>query len=254
MKMWDVEYGSVVVDIEDKSPIRTVGWSYSGEKFFYSTDKAMGQKCALKVFTLGAAKAGGGETEPCLTIPCHESKVTSAIWGPLDETIITGHENGDLIKWDSTSGEELRRVKHFRSNINDLQYNADCSMFISASKDTTCKVFDVDELEVLKEWKTERPVNSAAFSPIRDHVVMGGGQDAMSVTTTSTKVGKFDAAFYHLIYEEELGRVKGHFGPINTLAFNPSGKQYASGGEDGYIRIHDFDPSYFQFEFEVGAH
>lgn len=76
----------------------------------------------------------------------------------------------------------------------------------------------------------------------------------MSVTTTSTKVGKFDAAFYHLVYEEELGRVKGHFGPINTLAFNPSGKQYTSGGEDGYVRIHNFDDSYFEFEFEVGAH
>jgi len=27
-------------------------------------------------------------------------KVTSAIWGPLDEMIITGHENGELIQWD----------------------------------------------------------------------------------------------------------------------------------------------------------
>ena len=50
---------------------------------------------------------------------------------------------------------------------------------------------------------------------------------------------------------EEIGKVKGHFGPINTLAFHPSGKGYTSGGEDGYIRIHDFDPSYFSFEFQT---
>ncbi len=25
---------------------------------------------------------------------------------------------------------------------------------------------------------------------------------------------------------------------------------YASGGEDGYIRVHQFDQSYFDFEFE----
>ena len=30
--------------------------------------------------------------------------------------------------------------------------------------------------------------------------------------------------------------------------FNAS--RYASGGEDGYIRIHQFDDSYFAFEFE----
>lgn len=25
---------------------------------------------------------------------------------------------------------------------------------------------------------------------------------------------------------------------------------YSSGGEDGYVRIHYFDPHYFEFEFE----
>lgn len=102
---------------------------------------------------------------------------------------------------------------------------------------------------------------------------MGGGQEAMEVTTTTTKSGKFDARFYHLVFEEEIGRVKGHFGPINSLAFHPDGKRlvtgfklwcivamydnscfswfsYSSGGEDGYVRVHTFDPAYFEFEFE----
>ena len=80
--------------------------------------------------------------------------------------------------------------------------------------------------------------------------MIGGGQEAMDVTTTSTRVGKFDARFFHLVFEEEFGRVKGHFGPINSLAFHPDGKAYASGGEDGYIRLHNFDPSYFDFRFD----
>ena len=49
----------------------------------------------------------------------------------------------------------------------------------------------------------------------------------MEVTTTGTKAGKFDARFYHLVFEEEIGRVKGHFGPINSLAFHPDGKRLA---------------------------
>lgn len=72
----------------------------------------------------------------------------------------------------------------------------------------------------------------------------------MEVTTTSARAGKFDARFYHLVFEEEFGRVKGHFGPINSLAFHPDGKGYASGGEDGYVRIHQFDSSYFDFGFD----
>lgn len=48
----------------------------------------------------------------------------------------------------------------------------------------------------------------------------------MDVTTTSTRIGKFDARFYHTVFEEEIGRVKGHFGPINSVAFHPDGKRY----------------------------
>jgi len=62
--------------------------------------------------------------------------------------------------------------------------------------------------------------------PLLLQVVLGGGQEAMDVTTSSTRVGKFDARFFHLIFEEEWGRVKGHFGPINSLAFHPDGKRY----------------------------
>lgn len=38
-----------------------------------------------------------------------------------------------------------------------------------------------------------------------------GGEDAMSVTQSAGKVGKFDAVFWHMIFEEEMGKVKGHF-------------------------------------------
>lgn len=73
----------------------------------------------------------------------------------------------------------------------------------------------------------------------------------MNVTTTSSRAGKFEARFYDLVYEEEVGRVKGHFGPINTLAYHPSGTGFASGAEDGYVRVHQFDPDYYAFLYNA---
>jgi translation initiation factor 3 subunit I len=47
----------------------------------------------------------------------------------------------------------------------------------------------------------------------------------MNVTMTSARAGKFESRFYHKILEEEVGRVRGHFGPINTIAVHPDGKR-----------------------------
>jgi len=249
-KLWDIKTGVNVATIETKSAVRTCNFSYSGDKLFFSTDKTMGQHSELRVYTVEDMRSQGGAATPILTIPSEASKITSAVWGPCDDTIITGHENGMLVSWDVATGDELNRTKDHTSNINDIQYNKDMSFILVASKDFNSTLYDVENLVAVKTYKTQRPVNSACISPLKEHVLLGGGQDAMSVTTTGSKVGKFEATFFHLIFEEEIGRVKGHFGPINTLAFHPSGRGYASGGEDGYIRLHDFDPSYFEFEFE----
>lgn len=51
-----------------------------------------------------------------------------------------------------------------------MQKNRHGTMFVTASKDKTAKLFDVDDLSVHKVYVTERPVNSASLSPIYDHV------------------------------------------------------------------------------------
>ncbi|XP_013103697.1 eukaryotic translation initiation factor 3 subunit I [Stomoxys calcitrans] len=245
-KIWDVEHGVVIASIPAKSSVRTCNFSYSGNQAAYTTDKAMGQNSELFIIDVRTADPSLSEQSPILRIPMLQSKITSMLWGPLDETIITGHDNGQISIWDIRKGREVNSVNDHAAGINDMQMYKDGTMFVTASKDTSAKLFDSESLMCLKTYKTERPVNSAAISPIQEHVVLGGGQDAMEVTTTSTKAGKFDSRFFHLIYEEEFARLKGHFGPINSLAFHPDGRSYASGGEDGFVRVNTFDSTYYE--------
>lgn len=65
------------------------------------------------------------------------------------------------------------------------------------------------------------------------------------VTTTSSRQGKFEARFFHKIFAEEIATVRGHFGPINAVAFSPDGRGFTTGGEDGYVRLQHFDSDYF---------
>lgn len=68
-----------------------------------------------------------------------------------------------------------------------------------------------------------------------------GGQDAADVTTTADAAGGFETHFFHKLYQEEFGRVRGHFGPVNSVAISPDGKSFTTGGEDGFVRMQHFD-------------
>ncbi|XP_071807736.1 eukaryotic translation initiation factor 3 subunit I-like [Asterias amurensis] len=248
-KLWDLETGKCINSFDTPSAVRTCGFTYSGNTLFFSTDKAMGQQCQIFLFDVRDHQQMK-DNDAYLTIPVTMPKVTSAIANGLDKYLITGHDDGQLVQWDMQGGEKIHSVHEHSRPINDIQTSKNGMTLITASKDNTAKLFDAESLNYMKVYKTERPVNSAAISPNKDHVVLGGGQEAMDVTTTSSRIGKFDARFFHLIFEEEFGRVKGHFGPINSVAYNPDGSGYSSGGEDGYVRIHTFDPQFNDFEFE----
>jgi translation initiation factor 3 subunit I len=176
---------------------------------------------------------------PRLEIPVDDlNKATCLAWSNLNRHIIAGFDSGMIIKYDAETGKELFRTSAIHEDrVNRLNFNADKTLFITASKDTTSKLVDPETMEVIKIFRTDRPVNGAVINPIKPHVLVGGGQDAMSVTVTAANQGKFETRFFHSIYEEEFGRVKGHFGPINAIAIHPQGTSFASGSEDGYATV-----------------
>ncbi len=178
-------------------------------------------------------------------------KPTNVTWLNCNEALFVTFDNGAIRLYDPDNGDEMEEFFAHEKKINRVSFNREKTLFITSSADFTAKLFDVVDLKHLKTYKTDRPVNDAVISETKDHILLGGGQEAMSVTTTSGKVGKFETRFFHLVYEEEFGCVKGHFGPINALGINPNGLNYASGAEDGYVRLHFFDKSYLDMRDPV---
>ncbi|KAJ4881465.1 WD40/YVTN repeat-like-containing domain protein [Raphanus sativus] len=129
----------------------------------------------------------GLESVLVLESPNGRKRINRAVWGPLNQTIVSGGEDAVLRIWDAETGKLLKEsdaeVGH-KNTITSLTKAADDSHFITGSLDKTAKLWDMRTLTLLKTYVSGVPV------------VLGGGQDASVVTTTDHRAGKFEAKFY----------------------------------------------------------
>lgn len=249
-KLWNVETGTQLFSFNFESPARAVDLAIGDKLVVITTDPFMELPSAIHIKRI-EKDLSKQTADSVLTITGIKGRINRAVWGPLNSTIISGGEDSVVRIWDSETGKLLResdKETGHQKPITSLCKSADGSHFLTGSLDKSARLWDIRTLTLIKTYVTERPVNAVAISPLLDHVVIGGGQEASHVTTTDRRAGKFEAKFFHKILEEEIGGVKGHFGPINSLAFNPDGRSFASGGEDGYVRLHHFDPDYFHIK------
>mmetsp|Transcript_153 Transcript_153/g.273 ORF Transcript_153/g.273 Transcript_153/m.273 type:complete len:360 (-) Transcript_153:95-1174(-) len=257
VKLWDCETGECLKSFTHHGPARGAAWADGAEMFATISDPFVEHNAQISIYDVPINEDPSDYSEiPRLEIelPKIDGKrvnATNIVWLNLNEALFVTFDNGSIRLYDPTTGEELDEFYPHEKKINRVSFNQDKTLFITSSADFTSKLYDVVDLRHLKTYKTGSPVNDAVISETKDHILLGGGQEAMSVTTTSGKAGKFETRFFHLVYEEEFGTVKGHFGPINALAIDPKGRCYASGAEDGYIRLHHFDKSYLDMKDPV---
>ncbi|KAK9472079.1 WD40-repeat-containing domain protein [Dipodascopsis tothii] len=251
--LWEVQTGKVLHKWEFPTAVRKVEFNEAGDQLLLITEKRMGLPGRFSILPVVIDAEATQAEEPILSVElgADDAKFNVGGWSYLSKFIILGHSDGLVSQYDAKTGELLKTAVAHEKDITDLQFSSDRTYFITSSKDKTAKILDAANLKILKTYTTDTPLNTAAITPRKEFVVLGGGQDARDVTTTSSRQGKFEARFWHKIFEEEIGRVKGHFGPLNCIVVHPAGTGFASGGEDGYVRIHHFDKSYFDFLYDV---
>lgn len=256
MRLWEVATGKCLFTWEFTTAAKRVAFSEDCTQVLVVTEQRMGFRGSLRVFRINRDPATWTQQdpEPTRTITFSGPKAVVAAFAPCDQYIITGHEDGKVATYYHDDKEpesgidaelEENSTKAHTEVISDLQMSADRTYFVTSSRDKTSKLIDSKTLQVIKTYATETPLNSASIHPTKPFVIVGGGQDAMNVTTTSARQGRFETRFWHKVFEEECARLPGHFGPINTIAIHPAGTAYASGGEDGYVRVNWFDPGFF---------
>lgn len=218
-KLWDCQTGECLFTFPHTGPIRGVAWADGSQMFVTISDPFVNNPAKIRVYD--CPEKGPLSEQPKLEIDVSKfgAKIvnpTNVHWTRMNEDILVAFANGLIRTYDPETGDIKDEVQAHEKKINRVRFNKDKTLFITSSADFTAKLYDPIDLKHIKTYTTDRPVNDAVISAHKDHILLGGGQEAMSVTTTSGKVGKFETRFFHLVYEEEFGCVKGHFGPINA--------------------------------------
>eukprot|EP01083_Nonionella_stella_P024230 66974_1 len=249
-RFWEIETGREIFQIIQKAPIRCVAFSEGEKMLLLVGDKAMQQQAAVFIYNMDEDFMATRNPSKQSDVPFkklsgeHAKKINRALWADMNRQIITCADDGKIVRWDVESGEVLQVVQASKSAINKIVYSPDKTMIIAACADHNARLYDTKTLELQRTYETDRPINSAAVHPDYPVVLVGGGQDAMSVTTTAARGGKFETCYFGMVHEELLGVSKGHFGPINDLVISPDGQSFLSAAEEGYVRLHFFDESF----------
>ncbi len=226
------------------APCKAVAFGLGDGLAAISTDPFLSKEPAIHIVRVSGASQAAPDIMASLT--GFKGRINRVAFTDGNASLLAAGEDGVVRRWDVEAGAVIDEAPLHKGSITDLQLSADGTHFVTSSLDTTAKLVDARTLKELKEYKTGTNANAAALHPAFPHVLVGGGQEASQVTTTSSRAGKFESRFFHKVLADEVGTVRGHFGPINAVAFSPDGRAFATGGEDGYIRLHHFDPDYLR--------
>eukprot|EP00919_Chromeraceae_sp_WS-2016_P036306 GHVR01086199.1.p1 GENE.GHVR01086199.1~~GHVR01086199.1.p1 ORF type:complete len:365 (+),score=80.67 GHVR01086199.1:93-1187(+) len=287
--IWDVETGDKVIDFRMSGPVKFAEFSRKPERHlrfcitvdaFAAIPSYMGIN-RVDLFPVNKIKEKDNEEKKGilkeeLTIKETTVKCQEIHWGAYDKTLVSVHEDGKIRIWSSdfddndNIGTLIHTIDAHSKMITSACFSHDRCIMLTTSADCNATLWDLVHVKPLQKYTTDRPLNAGAIHPLsseryegdsqlgtvsqsrpnRYHILLGGGQDASQVTQTSAGEGKFQLILMHMIQGVLLGTLKGGFSPINAIAYAPDGSGFASGFEEGQVRLYHFDDDIWGDNFD----
>eukprot|EP00405_Crypthecodinium_cohnii_P010249 CAMPEP_0206429834 /NCGR_PEP_ID=MMETSP0324_2-20121206/6461_1 /ASSEMBLY_ACC=CAM_ASM_000836 /TAXON_ID=2866 /ORGANISM="Crypthecodinium cohnii, Strain Seligo" /LENGTH=536 /DNA_ID=CAMNT_0053895559 /DNA_START=60 /DNA_END=1666 /DNA_ORIENTATION=- len=255
--VWEAQTPKELTRIELKGSVRSVEWA-PGDRGDTARFVACHNRFASHAAAVVVFRFDGQAIDELVRITTLPAPATQVSWGSRDETVASAHESGQLLFWNATTGARERDLKAHDNGFSKFEFSTDRELVATVSHDCCVKLWDLGEGDngtLLFESKTDRPLNDVALGsalqrattttgkrPSSCCLICAGGQDVRQVTTSASTTEQFNTLLFKLPSEsaspaefQAVGVTKGHFGPVHSLTFSPSGKAIASGSEDGCV-------------------
>ncbi|EDR24519.1 eukaryotic translation initiation factor 3 39 kDa subunit, putative [Entamoeba dispar SAW760] len=177
------------------------------------------------------------KTTPVSVLSQEMPQLTKAKW-LSNSSFIVGDELGNLNMKDIRTQNSGLRFESHKGEITDIQSDANDILLGTTGKDGKAFVHDIRmPQEVISTFESGYPLQSIGFAPYADYYAVGGGQDKAMITMTQRDMTMLMTTFVSAVDGQEMVRLPGHFGTVNTIVFSHDGKTIFTGADDGCIRI-----------------
>ncbi|GAQ83002.1 Serine/threonine kinase receptor-associated protein [Klebsormidium nitens] len=210
-RVWDALSGELMHSFDHKHIVRSVDFAKSGKKIVTG-----GAEKLIRIFDLERPDA-----DPVI-IGGAPATVRISLFHENDSTILAAfNDNTGVRLYDIRTGQPVRNLET-KCPTTSVEISRD-GQFITTADGKDVKIWDAHKFSLVKSHTLQHAAESATLFPSIKRFVAAGND--MWVRLFDSETG------------EELECNKGHHGPVHCVRFAPGGESYASGSEDGTIRI-----------------
>lgn len=167
------------------------------------------------------------------TVPAHKDAVTAVLFLLDNKTIVTGSGDGSVSVWLASNFQKPRTLPVHAGGVHCMALSPDGKTLAIASGDFFSAADPKKPEGGLRLWNTAtwketfalslpEVVFAVAFSPDGRFLAVAGTEQVTRLLDVSG---------------QERDALRGHAGPLRSLAFSPDGTILASGSSDGTIKL-----------------
>eukprot|EP01084_Bolivina_argentea_P256257 431362_1 len=266
IKLWQIGSGVALHTFQTPVRVTSVNWSCGDKLFCASSPQFLKKKAVVHIYNnpmIDENKLDDNDLEPIKSIQLTNSTggdfgVTKAVWSPLNDQIFALCSDCTIRIIDVTKGKQTKKVifdknvkarmardNEVGTNMTDIRYSNDFCTAIVCSRNKFAKMYDINRWDQpICSYESDRALNTVAIHPKLDIIAIGGGKTAQQAALDKRN-GKYEAQFYHKIFQEKIGTIETDcFSPLNSMDWNSDGSALVLGYEEGQARLFTMDADF----------